>query len=151
MGSLRGIFRENEFRDEELPAFEKKLFFEGDRHRPYLVRFIVLLFLSTIIATNGIIMDSTATVIGAMIIAPLMTPIMATAAAFVMGRMDRAARSLLLVGIGIGLVVTVSFLLGSIQTSVISYTNDTQITGRISPRLLDLVVALASGAAGPLP
>jgi hypothetical protein len=38
----------------------------------------VLLFLSTVIATYGILSDSTATVIGAMIIAPLMTPILAT-------------------------------------------------------------------------
>jgi uncharacterized membrane protein len=46
------------------------------------------------------------------------------------------------------LVIIVSWLTGLIHTGVISYTSDTQITGRISPRLVDLVVALAAGAAG---
>ena len=44
--------------------------------------------------------DSTATVIGAMIVAPLMGPIMATAAAVVMGSAERAAQSLALVVAG---------------------------------------------------
>jgi hypothetical protein len=69
---------------EDLPQFEAKLFFEGAKRRVNLERFAVLLFLSTVIATYGVLGDSTATVIGAMIIAPLMTPIMATAAGLVM-------------------------------------------------------------------
>jgi len=148
MGALSRIFRENEFTVEELPAFEKKLFFEGARQRPYLVRFTVLLFLATVIASGGIVTNSTATVIGAMIIAPLMTPVMATAAAFVVGSMDRAARSLLLVAAGVALVITVSWLTGNVHTGVISYTNNPQITERVSPNLMDLIIALAAGAAG---
>ena len=46
------------------------------------------MFFATWIAALGVIADSTATVIGAMLIAPLMTPIMATAAALVMGQPD---------------------------------------------------------------
>jgi uncharacterized hydrophobic protein (TIGR00271 family) len=148
MSALSSIFRENEFTVEELPAFDKKLFFEGARRRPYLVRFTVLLFLATVIASGGVIADSTATVIGAMIIAPLMTPIMGTAAAFVMGNMHRAAKSLLLVGAGVALVIIVSWVVGNLHINVISYTSASQITGRISPRVIDLIVALASGAAG---
>jgi len=148
MSALSSIFRENEFTVEELPAFDKKLFFEGARRRPYLVRFTVLLFLATVIASGGVIADSTATVIGAMIIAPLMTPIMGTAAAFVMGNMHRAVKSLLLVGAGVALVIIVSWVVGNLHINVISYTSASQITGRISPRVIDLIVALASGAAG---
>ncbi len=90
MGTLSNLVRENMFRPQDIPKFQAKLFYEGDRLRPYLERFTVLLFLSAVIATMGVISDSTATVIGAMIIAPLMTPIMATAAALVTGQMDRA-------------------------------------------------------------
>ena len=41
-----------------------------------LSRFWILLLLSAVIATAGVVSDSTATVTGAMIIAPLMTPIL---------------------------------------------------------------------------
>ncbi len=150
MSVINEILRDNRFTPEDLPDFEKKLFHDGPRLRPYLVRFFVLLFLSTVIAAFGVINDSTATVIGAMIIAPLMTPIMATAAAIVMGKIDWSPRSLLLVGLGVLLVIIVSFLIGALINAIafISFTQNSQITSRISPRLTDLFIALASGAAG---
>jgi uncharacterized hydrophobic protein (TIGR00271 family) len=150
MSVINEILRDNRFTPEDLPGFENKLFFKGSRLRPYLVRFTVLLFLSTVIAAFGVINDSTATVIGAMIIAPLMTPIMATAAALVMGKMEWSLRSLLLVAIGVLLVIITSFLIGALVNAIsfISFTQNSQITSRISPRLTDLCIALASGAAG---
>jgi len=57
-------------------------------------------------------------VIGAMIIAPLMTPIMATAAALVMGKMDWSLRSFLLVVLGVLLVIITAFLIGALQNAV---------------------------------
>jgi uncharacterized hydrophobic protein (TIGR00271 family) len=140
--------RESRFTPELVAPFERKLFFEGPRRRAYLERFGVLLVLSVVIATAGVLGDSTATVIGAMIVAPLMTPIMATTAALLTGRTDRAARSLLLVGAGGTGVVALSLLIGRLYPGVVSFTDNSQITARISPRLLDLVAALASGAAG---
>ena len=142
------IFRDNQFRPEDVSKFESKLFYEGERRRPYLERFFVLLILATIIATSGIIGDSAAAVIGAMIVAPLMTPIMATAAALIMGSMNRAFNRLLLVLIGVLVVVFLSWLLGIFYTGYLSFTDNSQIVARISPRLIDLVAALASGAAG---
>lgn len=148
MSVLSEIMRDNRFTSEDMPGFESKLFFEGARRRPYLVKFFVLLFLSTIIAAFGVLNDATATVIGAMIVAPLMTPIMATAAALVMGNIKRGIVSLALVAAGVTLVIAVSFLIGAGSTGVISFTTNTQIVGRISPRATDLFIALASGAAG---
>jgi hypothetical protein len=116
MTVFSNILRDNRFTPQDLPAFENKLFFKGPRLRPYLVRFTVLLFLSTIIAAFGVVNDSVATVIGAMIIAPLMTPIMATAAAIVMGRMEWSIRSLLLVALGVSLVIITSLLIGAVVT-----------------------------------
>jgi uncharacterized hydrophobic protein (TIGR00271 family) len=145
---LSSIFRDNRFRPDDVPKFEGKLFYEGDRRRPYLERFIVLLILATIIATAGIIGDSTATVIGAMIVAPLMTPIMATAAALIMGNMSRAFDRLSLVLMGVLTVIFLSWLAGILYRGYISFPNNSQIMARVSPSLIDLIAALASGAAG---
>jgi uncharacterized hydrophobic protein (TIGR00271 family) len=148
MNVLSQILQDNRFTPEGLPDLESKLFFEGDRRRPYLVRFSVLLFLSTIIAAYGVLADSTATVIGAMIIAPLMNPIVATTAALIMGRARRAIRSFLIVVGGIIMVITLAAIIGMITFNVISVTTNSQIASRTSPNLDDLIVALAAGAAG---
>ena len=148
MSVLSEIFRDNKFRPEDLPGFESKLFFEGEKQRPFLVKFFVLIFLSTIIAVYGVLNDSPATVIGAMIVAPLMTPILATSAALVMGSTSRSIRSLLLVGAGTTLVIGISWLVGISYGVVISFDENSQIVGRIYPRTTDLAIALASGAAG---
>ena len=149
MSILRNIIDDKRFTPEDVPRFEAKLFFEGGKRRANLERFTVLLLLSTIIATYGVIGDSTATVIGAMIIAPLMRPIMATAAGLVMGDMKRAGRSLLVVIAGVAGVIVVAWLLTELTIMrAISFETNSQITGRISPRLIDLYAALAAGAAG---
>ena len=72
--------RRYEITREQRSAMTEKLYFEGVSYRSRLWRFGVLMFLSTTIATFGIASDSTAVVIGAMLIAPLMTPIMTKAA-----------------------------------------------------------------------
>jgi len=148
MAGLSTILQDNRYAPADCPKLESKLFFEGDRSRRYLVRFVVLLFLSTVIATEGVIEGSTATVIGAMIIAPLMTPILATTAALIMGNGPRAWRSLVLVAAGTLGVIVVAAMLGMASIHFIDFHTNSQITGRIAPRVLDLIVALAAGAAG---
>ena len=150
MSILTNIFVDNQFKAEELPVFKNKLFFEGTKRRVNLERFTVLLFLSTAIATYGVIGDSVATVIGAMIIAPLMRPIMAITAGLVMGDMKRAGRSLGMVLISVIGVVGLSWLLAELSivtVPVISFQSNSQIVGRVSPRMIDLYAALWSGAA----
>jgi uncharacterized hydrophobic protein (TIGR00271 family) len=142
------IFQDNQFQPQDVQSFEKKLFYEPPRRRSYLERFSALLFLATIIATAGVLGDSTATVIGAMIVAPLMTPIMATTAAMLMGNMRRAVYSLVLVIAGVTGVILLAMLMGTMYHGVISFAENAQIVARISPRLIDLIAALASGAAG---
>lgn len=66
-----------------------ELFFEGAEWRPFLARFTTLLILSTTIAGLGLIADSAAVVIGAMLVAPLMVPILAVAGATVHGQLRR--------------------------------------------------------------
>lgn len=148
MNTFSSILRDNRFSPEDVAKFEQKLFYEGVRSRPYLERFFTLLILATIIATAGVLGDSTATVIGAMIIAPLMTPIMGTTTGMIMGNMQRALNRLLLVIVGVAVVIFLSWIMGSLYQGVISFSDNTQITARIAPRMIDLIAALASGAAG---
>jgi uncharacterized hydrophobic protein (TIGR00271 family) len=141
--------RTNRFDPEYLPSFESKLFFEGENKNRQMQNFIVLLALATVIATYGVVTDSTASVIGAMIIAPLMTPIMAAAAAVTMGSTIRLRQALRLVTFGIlGVIVLAMLLTFFIPDSMISFPTNSQITSRVSPGLLDLMIALAAGAAG---
>jgi uncharacterized hydrophobic protein (TIGR00271 family) len=146
------MVRESTITPEDVSRLERKLFFDGVKRRRQLEQFSVLLFLAAIIATMGVLGDSTATVIGAMIISPLMTPIMATAAALVMGQMRRAGRSFLTVVIGVLGVIALSFFLAFcyhlIMGGVVNFGANSQILARVSPRVIDLVAALASGAAG---
>jgi uncharacterized hydrophobic protein (TIGR00271 family) len=132
-----------------LEAFEAKMFIQGPKTARRLTNFFVLLLLATVIATFGVLSDSTATVIGAMIVAPLMGPIMATGAAIVMGSAPRALRALALVAAGVVATILLSWLLAwGIPDVAISFTYNSQITSRVSPGLMALVTALASGAAG---
>ena len=152
MNGVSQMVRESTFTPENVSRLESKLFFDGVKRRRQLEQFSVLLFLAAIIATMGVLGDSTATVIGAMIISPLMTPIMATAAALVMGQMRRAGRSFLTVVIGVLGVIALSFFLALcyniVMGGVVDFAVNSQVLARISPRVIDLVAALASGAAG---
>ena len=131
----------------DLDELADKLWFDREGRDAY-VRFGVLLVLSVVIATGGILTDSTATVIGAMIVAPLMTPIMASALAVVAGDLAHLGRSLLLVAIGVVVSIGLSFLLGVASPVIVNASTNAQVSGRVNPRLTDLIVALACGAAG---
>jgi uncharacterized hydrophobic protein (TIGR00271 family) len=146
---LRTLARKVGFDPAYLEAFEAKMFIQGPKTARRLTNFFVLLLLATVIATYGVLSDSTATVIGAMIVAPLMGPIMATAAAIVMGSAQRALRSLALVGVGVVAVILLSWMLTwSVPNVIISLTENREIASRTAPGLIALVTALASGAAG---
>jgi uncharacterized hydrophobic protein (TIGR00271 family) len=130
-------------------TFEDKLFYDGPHWARRLINFVALLTLATFIATFGVIGDSTATIIGAMIVAPLMTPIMATAAALVIGQSRRAFQSVVLVIGGVTLVIALATVVTLLMPhGEISLITNSAIASRITPGLLDLLVALASGAAG---
>ncbi|MFN8467622.1 MAG: DUF389 domain-containing protein [Caldilineaceae bacterium] len=146
---IRGFESKTGFDPDYLPAFEQKMFIAGPQTARRLTNFFVLLLLATVIATFGVISESTATVIGAMIVAPLMGPIMATAAAVVIGSGRRALNALALVAVGVASVIVLSWLLTFlIPDAAISFQANGEITSRIEPGLMALLTALASGAAG---
>jgi uncharacterized hydrophobic protein (TIGR00271 family) len=133
---------------EDRDRIDETLFYEGDAARRRTFRFITLMFLATSIATFGIASDSTAVVIGAMLIAPLMTPILATSAALLNGWPRRAGRAALLVASGIAGAIAFSWLLALMIPNLIAVVENSQVTSRTSPNLIDLAIAMAAGAAG---
>ncbi|MDZ8277042.1 TIGR00341 family protein [Microbacterium aquimaris] len=110
--------------------------------------FLIMLVLSGVIAVAGVLADSTATVIGAMIIAPLGTPILGIAAGIVTGHRGLVARSFLWVLGGLAIVVAIGWILSAFIAGPAQIDDNSQIVGRTSPGLLDLVAALATGTAG---
>lgn len=125
-----------------------QLFFEGDDKRQRLSRFWLLLVLAAVIASAGVVSDSTATVIGAMIVAPLMTPILGTVVALVLADRANVLRCLALVVTGAIAVILVAWLVGLVVEVPVTASTSSQVASRITPRLIDLVAALATGAVG---
>ena len=107
--------------------------------------YMLMCALSAGIATLGMLQSSTAVVIGAMLISPLMSPIAALGFGFSSldgSRIREAARV-----VGIGSVIGI--LTGVVLTWISPINNATpEILSRTQPTLLDLGVALFSGVAG---
>lgn len=109
------------------------------------LEFFVLLITSSVIATIGLIENSAAVVIGAMIIAPLMDPIISLAFAIANRNIRLAIQSTSLIILGSAVVVVISSLV--YKSLNIDYV-DEEITSRVFPDLRDLFIAVAAGAAG---
>lgn len=110
--------------------------------------FLIMLTLAGIIAIAGVLTDSTATVIGAMIIAPLGTPILAIALGIVTGHLSLVVRSVLWVLVGLLIVVVLGLAFSAFVSTPQSLETNSQVVGRTSPSFMDLVAALATGFAG---
>jgi uncharacterized membrane protein len=94
------------------------VFFEGPEVRQRSSRFWILITLASIIAAAGVAADSTATVIGAMIVAPLMTPILGTMLSVVLADRTNLIRSLLHVAGGAVVAIAIGWLVGVLVVNV---------------------------------
>jgi uncharacterized hydrophobic protein (TIGR00271 family) len=112
-----------------------------------LIRYTILLVLAAVIAGGGIVSDSTATVIGAMIVAPLATPIIAVGLAIVTVRPAQVARNTGIVVSSAAVVMAIGVAFGFL-IEPFEYATNSQITGRVTPTLTDLLVAVATGLVG---
>ncbi|MEC9225342.1 MAG: DUF389 domain-containing protein [Actinomycetota bacterium] len=129
-------------RDERIEVLKRLI---PDQDQKWLVRFFLMLTLSVTIAVMGLAANSVAVVIGAMLIAPLMTPIMSFSAAVGLGLGRRAIQAAVVVGIGSLWSLVYSIVLSRLLPSL---ELGSEILGRTSPDIRDLVVAIAAGAAG---
>lgn len=105
--------------------------------------YLVLVISSCIIATLGLISNSAAVIIGAMLIAPLMLPI--RGAAFGILEADRGLirASMLSLGVGSVLAIAISALIG-VTTGIAQF--GSEVMARTQPNLLDLGIAVTAGA-----
>lgn len=107
--------------------------------------YVVLMTLSVILATLGIFANSSPVIIGAMILAPLMSPIISLSMGVL--RQDRSLIKKSLVTVGVGLFI--GYLFAIILTFITPINNmNIEITSRIKPNIIDLGIAVISGAAG---
>lgn len=109
--------------------------------------YFVLLVLSTLIATFGLVSNSTATVIGAMIVAPLMGPILALALGLVRGDVALVRRSGGAEIVGVVAVLLVSALLGLLLGPENLDYAGSELQGRIRPTLYDMGIGFSAGLA----
>jgi uncharacterized hydrophobic protein (TIGR00271 family) len=124
------------------------VFFEGPEVRRRSSRFWILITLASIIAAAGVAADSTATVIGAMIVAPLMTPILGIMLSVVLADRANLIRSLLHVASGAVVAIAIGWLVGVLVVNEVVVETNSQVAQRVHPKLIDLLAALATGVVG---
>jgi len=134
--------------DVDIQRMRDQLFFEGPERNRRLSRYWLLLPLAAVIASAGVVSDSTATVIGAMIVAPLMTPILGIVLAVVLADGANLRRCVVLVVAGAAAVVVIGWLVGLFVPYPVVAATNSQVAARVTPRIVDLVAALATGAVG---
>ncbi len=135
-----GLTAESEKQLERSPRIRRTIHVNAILSAPYLITNA----LATIVAGYGLLANSTAVVIGAMLIAALMGPILGLALAMVDGDTGLLRKALIAEAVGVGLVLGIGFLLGRLHFDI---PLTEEILARTKPNLLDLFIALAGGAA----
>lgn len=110
--------------------------------------YYILTVLSTLIATFGLYSNSTATVIGAMIVAPLMGPILGCAMGVVRSDSKMLQEGLQAEAFGVLAALATAALLTALVGSANIDLTGSEIQGRIRPTLFDMGIGLAAGMAG---
>lgn len=109
---------------------------------PAGVDFIVLMSLASVLASLGLMQGATAVVIGAMLVAPLMGPLLGAGLSVVQGNLKLFRDASIAVGVGAGIGLVVSLVVGLLNPG---YEPSLEIEARGNPDLFDLGIAFASG------
>jgi uncharacterized hydrophobic protein (TIGR00271 family) len=107
--------------------------------------FILLIALAALIATMGLLDDSPAVIIGAMLVAPLMTPLLGLGLSIAQGNPRLARMTLKSASLGFLTAFVLAFAVGLLSRDF--YEPTIEMESRDWPQILDLVVALVSGLA----
>jgi uncharacterized hydrophobic protein (TIGR00271 family) len=107
--------------------------------------YVTLSLLAALIGSLGLLLDSAAVIIGAMVLAPLMAPIICLSMAALRRDLALLKQSAVAIAVGVGL----SLLVSAAVAFVLPVRMMTpEIAARLAPSLLDLGVAVFSGVAG---
>jgi uncharacterized hydrophobic protein (TIGR00271 family) len=144
----KDIHIEKNFFSQDIPVEERtsvlnKLFFHYKKD--WQSSFSLMLFLSVGIASLGLSENSSATIIGAMIIAPLGQPIVAFGGAIALGWRIQSFRMLGIIILGSVSSILIAFI---ISLTLPDITPNKEMLIRTSPDLRDLGIAVLAGAAG---
>ncbi len=136
----------------------KEEIIESARKACYLTRgYMFMIVISSFVATLGLMMDSTAVVIGAMVIAPLLGPNIAASVGTVMGDTALFKKGIISTTLGLLIVIIAAALTAFFVNSLgllpplLDLSVDElprEITERTTLNILIIGLALASGAAG---
>lgn len=109
--------------------------------------YVSLLLLASLIALLGLLTNSVAVVIGAMLISPLMGPILSFGLAFTIGDLALARRGLRVIAVSVGLTIALT----AFATLLSPLKEPTaEIMSRVRPNVYDLFVAVLAGTAGAI-
>lgn len=108
-------------------------------------RFTVMLSLALIVAVMGLALNSAAVVIGAMLLAPLMQPVLASGATLAMALFSRSVLALGKVFLATTWCIALAYVVWWLLPDQVL---TDEIYARTQPDIKDLVVALAAGTAG---
>ena len=136
--------------DEHLAKAETSTYVKLEGSGKTYSAFFWNIVISSIIATAGIAMNSGAVLVGAMLISPVMTPIVGSALAAITGNRRATIRTLLMTAGGALLGLLIAIPVAAFFPVPIDLTTNIQVTTRTAPGLLDLLVAVASGFIGAL-
>jgi len=110
--------------------------------------YFILLILSTMIAAFGLVANSTATVIGAMIVAPLMGPILGSAMGLVRADLPLLRESLAAEVLGVVAALATAAALALLVGPENIDLGGSELQGRTRPTLIDMGIGLSAGLAG---
>ena len=108
--------------------------------------FAALMAMATLIASLGLLANSVAVVIGAMLVAPLMMPLIGSGLALVQGNWPLWSRSIKAVALGFLAALCIGLCSG-LLASWTGFTMTSELLARGKPTLLDLGIAFVSGVA----
>lgn len=117
----------------DIETMRNTVLFDGPDRGHRLSRFWMLLTLSSMLAAAGVVADSTATVIGAIIVAPMLLPIQGTTLATVLGDRTNLVRSVLLVILGAAASLVIGYLIGLVVVNDVVAETNSQVASRVSP------------------
>lgn len=123
---------------------------------PTFTTYVVLTAVSAVVATAGLLLDSPATVVGSMVIAPLIGPAMAASVGTVVNNRGLFLRGAKLQALGLGLAVASAAVFAAFVKYLhlvppgLQLTTLGEITERVAPGILTLAVALGAGIAGAI-
>lgn len=129
---------------------------KAESQLPSLVIFAAMTAISGIVATTGVLLDSLAVLVGAMVIAPLLGPAMTSSVATVLDDRKLFVRGVefQLVGIGVAAVSALGFAAFARTSSVVTAAVDIEASLGLGshglPPSLLVTVAVCSGVAGGL-